>query len=120
MKGNRKPTTTVEREFYNTGTASWSLTILELCAPSEIRIYEQILIYLFQPTMNRNYLVTNPAVPNLLSHELGIVLGLSFISLYSHVPALQNVLQIMVTNLRVADQAIKDGVGNVLVEGLPV
>lgn len=77
-------------------------------------------MYLLQPSMNRTYLVTNPAIPNLLSHEPGVLLGLTFISLFSHVPALQLVLQTMVNNLRIFDQAINDGLGNVVLEGQPV
>jgi len=45
---------------------------------------------------------------------------MALISLYSHVPALQLILQNMVATLRTYDQAVKDGLDSSLLEGQPV
>ena len=52
ISGSRKPNNPFTKILVNKGGSDWSVIILELCHPIELRLYEQLAIYLFNPTLN--------------------------------------------------------------------
>jgi hypothetical protein len=52
ISGSKKPNNPFTKILTNKGGSDWSVIILQLCHPIELRLYEQLSIYLFKPTLN--------------------------------------------------------------------
>lgn len=53
MRGIKKPNNPFTKVLNK--NSNWSLVILDLCHPSELRLYEQLAIYLFNPSLNISF-----------------------------------------------------------------
>lgn len=60
-KGLRASGSGSEREIALTPPQGWSVIILDIDLPANVRLLEQLAMYLFRPTINQNYVV-NPLV----------------------------------------------------------